>query len=39
VQPLPDASGGERRLAIIAVAHRDEASQRGGGQVGRRESG
>ncbi len=33
MHPLPDASGGERRLAIVAVAHRDEASQRSGGEL------
>jgi hypothetical protein len=27
VQPLPDASGGERRLAIVAITDRDEAGQ------------
>ena len=33
VQPLPDASGGERRLAIVAIADRDEAGQGRGSQL------
>ena len=33
VQPLPDASGRERRLAIIAVADGDNASQRRGSEL------
>jgi hypothetical protein len=33
VQPLPDASGGERRRAIVAIADRDEAGQGRGSQL------